>query len=65
MPGDEGTISFTLKNSATDYTITIDDEQYDTNARIQSASLEGTEGIKVTTGTYYGNGVIGAENLLT
>lgn len=60
MPGDEGTISFTLQNSATDYTITIDDEQYDTNARIQSASLEGTEGIKVTTGTYYGNGVIGA-----
>ncbi|WP_230375563.1 COG1361 S-layer family protein [Methanolobus vulcani] len=59
MPGDEGTISFTLKNSATDYTITIDGEQYDTNARIQSASLEGADGIKVTTGTYYGNGVIG------
>ena len=59
MPGDKGTISFTLRNSATDYTVTIDDEQYDTNARIQSASLEGTEGIKVTTGTYYGNGVIG------
>ncbi|MBP1909823.1 COG1361 S-layer family protein [Methanolobus bombayensis] len=59
IPGDEGTISFTLQNSATDYTVTIDDEQYDTNARIQSASLEGTEGIKITTGTYYGNGVIG------
>ena len=59
MPGDKGTISFTLKNSATEYTIMIDDEQYDTNARIQSASLESSEGIKVTTGTYYGNGVIG------
>ncbi len=59
MPGDEGTISFTLQNSATDYSITIDGEQYDTNARIQSASLDGVEGIKVTTDTYYGNGVIG------
>lgn len=59
MPGDEGTVSFTLQNSATDYSITIDEEQYDTNARIQSASLDGVEGIKVTTDTYYGNGVIG------
>ncbi|SFM80405.1 Uncharacterized conserved protein [Methanolobus profundi] len=59
MPGDTGTVSFTLRNSATEYTITIDDEQYDTNARIQSASLTGVEGLKVTTETYYGNGVIG------
>ncbi|WMW21324.1 COG1361 S-layer family protein [Methanolobus mangrovi] len=59
MPGDTGTISFTLQNSATDYSITIDGEQYDTNARIQSASLSGVEGVKVTTGTYYGNGIIG------
>ncbi|WP_292466326.1 COG1361 S-layer family protein [Methanolobus sp.] len=59
MPGDTGTISFTLQNSATEYSITIDDEQYDTNARIQSASLTGVEGIKITTETYYGNGVIG------
>jgi hypothetical protein len=59
MPGDSGTISFTLTNSATQYTITVDDQQYDTNARIQSASLTGAEGINVATGTYYGNGVIG------
>jgi hypothetical protein len=59
MPGDTGTISFTLQNSASEYSITIDDEQYDTNARIQSASLAGVEGVKVTTETYYGNGVIG------
>ena len=59
MPGDTGTLSFTLQNSADDYTITIDEEQYDTNARIQSASLTGVEGVKVTTETYYGNGVIG------
>jgi hypothetical protein len=59
MPGDTGTISFTLQNSATEYSITIDDEQYDTNAMIQSASLTGVEGIKITTETYYGNGVIG------
>ncbi|WP_407355550.1 COG1361 S-layer family protein [Methanolobus sp. WCC5] len=59
MPGDSGTISFTLTNSATQYTITVDDQQYDTNARIQSASLTGAEGINVATGTYNGNGVIG------
>ncbi len=59
MPGDTGTISFTLQNSASAYTVTIDGEQYDTNARVQSASLQGVEGIKVTTETYYGNGVIG------
>ena len=59
MPGDEGTITFDLKNSATEYSITLDGEQYDTNARIQSASLDGIDGIKVTTESYYGNGVIG------
>ncbi|MDG6243305.1 MAG: COG1361 S-layer family protein [Methanolobus sp.] len=59
MPGDRGTISFRLINSATQYTVTVDDNQYDTNARIQSASLDGVDGIKVTTGTYYGNGVVG------
>lgn len=59
MPGDSGTISFTLRNSATDYSVTIDGEQYDTNARIQSATLSGVDGIRVTTDTYYGNGVIG------
>ncbi|WP_094227288.1 COG1361 S-layer family protein [Methanolobus psychrotolerans] len=59
MPGDRGTISFTLLNSATDNSVTIGGEQYDTYARIQSASLDGVEGIRVTTGTYYGNGLIG------
>lgn len=59
MPGDKGTVSFRLINSATQYTITVDGTQYDTNARIQSASLDGVEGIKVTTETYYGNGVVG------
>ena len=59
MPGDEGTIKFSLTNSATEYSITLDGEQYDTNARIQSASLGGLDGVRVTTETYYGNGVIG------
>ncbi len=59
MPGDKGTVSFKLSNSATDYSVTIDGMQYDTNARIQSASLEGPEGIEVSTDTYYGNGLIG------
>ncbi|MDY0385708.1 MAG: COG1361 S-layer family protein [Methanolobus sp.] len=59
MPGDKGTVSFKLSNSATAYSVTIDGVQYDTNARIQSASLEGPEGIEVSTDTYYGNGLIG------
>ncbi|WP_406660745.1 COG1361 S-layer family protein [Methanolobus sp. ZRKC3] len=59
MPGDEGTITFALKNSATEYSITLDGEQYDTNARIQSASLESLDEVKVTTESYYGNGVLG------
>lgn len=59
MPGDRGTIKFTLANIATSNTVTVNGEEFDTNARVQSASLEGTDGIVVTTDTYLGNGVIG------
>lgn len=59
MPGDRGTIRLTLFNAATSPTIVVGGEEFDTNARIQSASLEGTDGIEVTTGTYHGSGIIG------
>ncbi len=39
MPGDRGTITLTLKNTATTSTVTIDGQDYDTNARIQAAVL--------------------------
>ncbi|HML26638.1 MAG TPA: COG1361 S-layer family protein [Methanomethylovorans sp.] len=59
MPGDTGTITFTLKNSATAYSVTINGEDFDTNARVQSATLKGTDGLTVVTDTYYGNGILG------
>lgn len=59
MPGDTGTITFTLKNSASEYSVNIDGEDFDTNARVQSATLKGTDGITVITDTYYGNGILG------
>jgi len=59
MPGDSGTVRIMLMNMATANTVTVDGEEYDTNARVQSASLEGPEGIVVTTDPYLGNGVIG------
>jgi hypothetical protein len=39
MPGDRGTITVTLKNSATTPIVTISGKDYDTNARIQAAVL--------------------------
>ncbi len=39
MPGDKGTVTVTLKNTATTPTVTIDGKDYDTNARIQAAVL--------------------------
>ncbi|MDW7730955.1 MAG: COG1361 S-layer family protein [Methanolobus sp.] len=59
MPGNRGTIKITLANIATSNSVTVNGEEFDTNARVQSASLEGADGIDVTTDTYYGNGVIG------
>ena len=59
MPGDRGTVRFTLANTATSNSVVVDDEEFDTNARVQSATLEGVDGIEVTTGTYQGKGIIG------
>ncbi len=65
MPGDSGTVSFTLTNTATQNTMTIDGVDYDTNARVQSAVLEGEKGIDVTSDTYVGSGVIGPGDSIT
>lgn len=59
IPGDEGSISFTLTNTAQASTITIDDQVYDTYARVQSATLTGTDMITVTSDPYEGKGVLG------
>jgi hypothetical protein len=59
MPGDRGTIKFSLVNTATSPSVTVGGEEFDTDARVQSASLEGTDGIEVTTGVYRDSGVIG------
>jgi hypothetical protein len=59
MPGDRGTIKFSLVNAATSPSVMVEGEEFDNNARIQAASLEGTDGIDVITGTYHDSGVIG------
>lgn len=59
IPGDEGSVSFTLTNTAQQSTITIDGESYDTYARVQSATLVGTDMITVTSQPYEGKGVLG------
>ncbi len=59
MAGDTGTVSLTLKNSATAYTIKMDGRDYSMNAQIQSAELLGNEFIDVTCEPYYNPGIIG------
>ena len=59
MPGDKGTVTFTLKNTATQYSITLDDDEYDTNARVRSATLIGTNGIAVNSDPYHDTGILG------
>ncbi len=59
IPGDKGSISFTLTNTAQTNTITIDDQIYDTYARVQSATLTGTDMITITSDPYEGKGVLG------
>jgi hypothetical protein len=60
MPGDRGTITVTLNNTATAPTVTIGEEDYDTNARIQSAVLRSlSDGIIVLDAPYGEMGLIG------
>ncbi|TGC09856.1 COG1361 S-layer family protein [Methanolobus halotolerans] len=64
MPGDRGTVTLSLMNTAATSTVTIDGKEYDTNARVQSASLRGTDGISVTSDNYEGSGIIGSGDSL-
>jgi len=60
MPGDKGTVTVTLSNTATTPTVTIDDKDYDTNARIQAAVLRPlSDGITVQEAPYYEMGLVG------
>ncbi|UGV41764.1 COG1361 S-layer family protein [Methanococcoides orientis] len=63
-PGDIGTVSFTLTNTATENTITFEGKDYDTNARVQSATLSGSEIIR-TTSVEQDAGIIGPGNSVT
>ena len=60
MPGDRGTITVSLTNTATTPTVTIDGKDYDTNARIQSAVLRPlSDGITVLDAPYEEMGLLG------
>jgi len=60
MPGDRGTITVTLTNTATTPTVTIDGSTYDTNARIQSAALKTlSDEITVLDSPYNDMGILG------
>lgn len=53
MPGDRGTITVILNNTATTPTVTIGGKDYDTNARIQAAVLRPlTDGVVVLDAPY-------------
>ena len=60
MPGDRGTITVTLTNTATTPTVTIDGSDFDTNARIQAAVLRPlSDGIVVLDAPYGDMGILG------
>ena len=59
IPGDTGTVTLTLTNTASQYSVTIDGKDYDTNAQIKEAELARSDGIEVTTDSYRDMGVLG------
>ncbi|MCX9010653.1 MAG: COG1361 S-layer family protein [Candidatus Methanoperedens sp.] len=59
MAGDATTVTLTLKNSASAYTIKMDGTDYSMNAQIQSAELIGNDVIDVTSEPYYNAGIVG------
>lgn len=59
MPGDKGTVTLTLKNTATQYSISLDGKEYSTNVRVNSASLLSSEDITVKSSSYREVGVLG------
>ena len=60
MPGDRGTVTVTLINTASNPTVTIDGSDFDTNARIQAAVLKPlSDGIIVLDAPYEDMGILG------
>jgi len=60
MPGDRGTVTVTLKNTASNPTVTIGGSDFDTNARIQAAVLRPiSDGIIVLDAPYGDMGLLG------
>jgi hypothetical protein len=60
MPGDRGTITVTLTNTASSPTVTIGGSDFDTNARIQAAVLRPlSDGIVVLDAPYGDMGLLG------
>lgn len=58
MADDIATVTLTLKNSASEYTIKMDGSDYSMNAQIQSAELSGNDFVEVTSGPYFDVGII-------
>ncbi|MGB9938781.1 COG1361 S-layer family protein [Methanosarcina sp.] len=66
MPGDRGTITVILTNTASTPTVTIDGSDFDTNARIQAAVLRPlSDGIVVLDAPYEDMGLLGPGNSIT
>ena len=62
IPGDEGTVTITLTNTASQYSVTINGKDYDTNAQLKEVELVGSDGIVVTTDSYQNMGVLGPDD---
>jgi hypothetical protein len=64
MPGDEGTVTITLKNAAQDYSYTVpvdanNNEIFDLTAQVIDASLLSNGNVQVTSDRYYDVGLLG------
>ncbi len=60
MPGDKGHVLIVLKNNASTPTIVLNNSEYDTNARIQTADLVSTSDISVTSDVKKELGIVSA-----
>jgi len=65
MPGDEGRLDIVLKNTATQRTLTIGDEVFSLDARIQSAELSCPEDVVVESPVYREVGVLSPGDTIT
>ncbi|MEA1908043.1 MAG: COG1361 S-layer family protein, partial [Euryarchaeota archaeon] len=62
IPGDAGTVTLTLINTASQYSVTINGKDYDTNAQLNEVELIESDGIVVTTDSYRKMGVLGPDD---